>query len=65
VTFEKAGRSHCRACRWRRSPHKIKGGETTTGENAQRKTVGDIAATDFPNARSTCPVILPLFPTKS
>jgi flavin reductase (DIM6/NTAB) family NADH-FMN oxidoreductase RutF len=51
VTFGKAGRSQCRACRRRRSPHKIKAGKTKTGENAQRKAVGDIAATDFPNAR--------------
>ena len=51
MTFGKAGRSQCRACRRRRSPHKIKAGKTKTGENAQRKAVGDIAATDFPNAR--------------
>src|SRR5262249_50460060 len=27
-------------------------GCSTTGENAQRKAIGDIAATDFPNART-------------
>ena len=64
MTFGQAGRSQCRACRWRQSPHKIKAGETATCENAQRKAVGDIAVTDFPMHGEHMPCYLAAFPDK-